>query len=142
MKLSPQADSIEQRGLSLPEGELGNWVHRILTAMYPHGLAQDRRRDVRYPYPHLIYITAVGDDDCPMEESLVVTGKHLSEGGLSFYHPEPISYRRVIASLDTGNGKFLGILLDLCWCRFTRQGWYESGGRFIRIVQSPVRSGG
>jgi hypothetical protein len=36
----------------------------------------------------------------------------------------------------------MGVLVDLKWCRFTRHGWYESGGRFLQIVPSPLRQGG
>ena len=77
------------------------------------------------------------DGRTPEGESLVVVGKHLSERGLGFYHPKPLPYRRVIASLES-NGLWLGFLIDLKWCRFTRQGWYESGGRFLEVVPSPV----
>ena len=31
-------------------------------------------------------------------------------------------------------GGWFGFLIDLTWCRFTRQGWYESGGRFLESV--------
>jgi hypothetical protein len=84
----------------------------------------DRRRDPRFPYPKLIYLTPVGRDGrTPQGESIVVTGKQISEGGLSFFHPEPLPDRRMIASLETHDGRFMGFLLDICWCRFTRHGW-------------------
>ena len=71
---------------------------------------------------------------------MVVVGRHLSEHGLTFYHPKPLSFRRVIATLETANGARLAFLLDLSWCRFTRHGWYESGGRFLDTVASPLDS--
>jgi hypothetical protein len=27
--------------------------------------------------------------------------------------------------------------IDISWCRFTKPGWYESGGRLIRAVSDP-----
>ena len=99
----------------------------------------ERRGEQRYPYPYLIHLTPVATDGVtPVGESLVVVGKHLSERGLGFYHPRPIAYRRVIASLETTGGARMAFLIDLNWCRFTRQGWYESGGRFLRAVPSPL----
>jgi hypothetical protein len=87
----------------------------------------------------LIHLTPVGDDGCtPCGDSIVVVGKHLSERGLGFYHPQPLPYRRMIASLEAGNGQWTGFLIDLNWCRFTRQGWYESGGKFLEAVLSPI----
>jgi hypothetical protein len=101
----------------------------------------ERRHNSRYPFPHLIYLTPVGRDGVtPEGESVVVIGKHLSESGLGFYHQKPIPHRRMIASLETANGQWIGFLVDLSWCRFTRQGWYESGGRFLQSVLSPIQS--
>jgi hypothetical protein len=86
----------------------------------------------------LVHLTPVDEDESLLQsETVVVVGKHLSERGLGFYHPKPLPYRRVIASLES-NGRWLGFLLDLTWCRFTRQGWYESGGRILESVLSPM----
>jgi len=57
---------------------------------------------------------------------------------LGFYHPHPLPYRRMIVSLETGDGRWLSFLIDLTWCRFTKQGWYESGGRFLQPVDPPI----
>jgi hypothetical protein len=98
----------------------------------------ERRTETRYPFPYLVHITPVGQDGNPIpSDTVVVVGKHLSEQGLGFYHPKPLPYRRVIASLES-NGRWLGFLMDLKWCRFTRQGWYESGGRILESVNSPL----
>ena len=98
-----------------------------------------RRRDTRYPFPSLIYLSPVGEDGVsPNGQAIVVVGKHLSERGLGFYHPQPIPYRRMIASLQAGDGRWLGFLIDLSWCRFTEQNWYESGGRFLQSVPAAV----
>ena len=64
-------------------------------------------------------------------------GKHVSERGLGFYDPKPLPYRRVIASLE-GPSSWFGFLIDVKWCRFTRQGRNESGGRFLESVTSPL----
>jgi len=132
--------------IHLPSGdelELRTRVHGILSAMYPQGSGVERRKEIRYPYPHLVYLSAVGTDGIsPTRESIVVDGKHLAEHGLTFFHPEPIPHRRMIASLEAGRGRWLGVLVDLTWCRFTKLGWYESGGRFLQIVQSPFKQAG
>jgi hypothetical protein len=117
------------------EDDVRNQVWELLRALYPHGDLIERRSEQRYPYPCLVQLTPVAADGVTaVGESLVVVGKHLSEHGLGFYHPRPIAYRRVIASLETTSGQRLAFLIDLSWCRFTRQGWYESGGRFLRAV--------
>lgn len=120
------------------EGDVRTRIWQLLGALYPRGNLVERRIDHRYPYPYLIYLTPVGDDGttasgCPV----VVVGKHLSEHGLGFYHPKPLPYRRMIASLEAAGGSQLHFLVDLTWCRFTRHGWYESGGHFLRAVSGP-----
>jgi hypothetical protein len=30
--------------------------------------------------------------------------------------------------------------IDITWCRFTKPGWYESGGRLMRIAASATES--
>jgi hypothetical protein len=117
-------------------------VWALLGTLYPQGELVERRREQRYPYPHLVHLTPVNADGLtPAGESVVVIGKHLSERGLGFYHREPLPYRRMIVSLEAPGGLHLGFLIDLTWCRFTRHGWYESGGRFLGSVPSPVDEG-
>ena len=118
------------------EDEVRAQVWGLLSAVYHRCDLPEQRRHTRYPFPCLIHLTPVGADAAP--ESLVVVGRHLSESGLGFYHHEPISYRRVIASLKAPNGQWFAFLMDLTWCRFTKGGWYESGGRFIETTLSPL----
>jgi hypothetical protein len=113
-------------------------VWGVLSNLYPKQEFMERRSETRYPFPYLVHITPVAADGVTVQgETMVVVGKHLSEQGLGFYHPKPLPYRQVIASLEN-NGHWLGFLLDLKWCRFTRQGWYESGGRILESVSSPM----
>ena len=57
---------------------------------------------------------------------------------LGFYHQQPLPYRHMIASLQGHDARWLGFLVDITWCRFTQHGWYDSGGRFLQGVASPV----
>jgi len=116
-------------------------VNGLLAGLYPRHELAERRRDRRYPFPYLIHLTPMdGEGTGPAGEALVVVGKHLSQRGLGFYHPMPLPHRRVIASLQTDDGRWVGFLMDLSWCRFTREAWYESGGRFLGVVPSPMAS--
>ena len=114
-------------------------VWGVLTSVYPRGRIVERRMDQRYPYPRLLYLTPVAEDGAsPAGESAVVIGKTLSERGLGFFYQQPLANRRMIASLETSPLHWAGLLIDITWCRFTQFGWYESGGRFIQAVSSPV----
>lgn len=99
----------------------------------------ERRRDSRVPFPYLVRLSPLADDGVsPGEESIVVVGKHLSAGGLDFYHREPIPHRRMIAKIEGHGGSVHTLLLELSWCRFNKQGWYENGGRFLKLVPAPA----
>lgn len=136
--LEPQIDLLPETG-DMADDDIRTQVWALLSTVDPRRNGSERRRETRYPFPHLIYLTAVDQDGVtPAGENLVVVGKHISQRGLGFYHPKPLAHRRMIVSLQSGNGHWLGFLIDLNWCRFTRQGWYESGGRFLEVVASPM----
>jgi len=122
-----------------PDDDVRMQIRGLLAALYPRTHLVERRRGQRYPFPYLVYLTPLADDGVtPEGKAVAVVGKHISERGLGFYHPRPLAYRRVIASMEAGNGNWLSFLVDLTWCRFTRQGWYESGGRLLQAVHSPL----
>ena len=114
-------------------------VWALLSVLYPQHDLTERRRENRYPFPYLVQLAPVADDaGTPQDDAVVVVGKHLSENGLGFYHPKPLPHRRMVASLETGSGQWIRFVIELNWCRFIKRGWYESGGRFLRLVQPSV----
>lgn len=134
----PRLESVSQHTMR-QEDEVRKQVWGLMAAVYPKKEILEKRQENRYPFPYLIHLTPVAEDGLtPQGESIAVVGKHLSERGLGFYHPKPLPYRRMIASLEC-NGHWLGFIIDLKWCRFTKQGWYESGGRLLQAVPSPIQ---
>ena len=140
MKLPmPQIDLLAENGIA-DDDEIRAQVWGLLTTLYPRNDLVERRRDNRYPFPCLVHLTPVGEDGMtPEGESVVVVGKHLSEKGFGFYHQAPLPHRRMIVSIEGRKGQWVGFLIDLGWCRFTKGGWYESGGRFLQTVLSPLQ---
>ena len=136
--LHPQIDLLPDHA---PDGEneVRTQVWGLLTMLYPRHASLERRQGQRYPFPNLIELTPVAKDGVtPVGAVVVVAGKHLSEQGIGFYHPHPLPHRRMIASLDAGDQR-LAFLVDVNWCRFTPQHWYESGGRLLQVVETPRR---
>jgi hypothetical protein len=114
-------------------------IWQIMSGLCPQGHSGERRADQRFPYPKLLYLTPVSEDGIsPAGDSIVVVGKHVSERGLGFFYQRPLPNRRMIASLEGREGGWVSFLVDITWCRFTRHGWYDSGGRFLQAVPSPL----
>jgi len=121
------------------QGPIVSSVEAALAAVEPFRRPLERRRESRSPYPYPIHLTPFGDDGQPdVDSTLVVIGKHLAPHGLDFYCRQPLADRRMIASLDCGSDGWIGMVVELDWCRFNRHGWYDNGGRFIAVTTSPL----
>jgi len=120
---------------TVAEREIRDRVRTILASHYGRICPMDRRRERRYPFPHLVRVTPLaGDGRTPEGSAIVAVGRELSEGGFGFFHAAPLPHRQMIVTLDSADGQWFGFVIDLTWCRFLRQGWYESGGRFLRTI--------
>lgn len=120
------------------DDEVRRQVWTLLSGLYPPARPVERRCEQRFAFPHLIYLTPADTGCVDVHESVVVIGKCLSEHGLGFFHQHPIAHRYVIASLEAHDGRWFAFLVDLRWCRFTHHGWYDSGGRLLQVVPSPL----
>ena len=89
------------------------------------------------PVPLLFRLTPLNSAREPVyEDAITIFGRDLSRRGLSFFHEHPLTYRRAIVALEHPEFGRFAAEIDINWCRFTRPGWYESGGRLVRPVNS------
>ncbi len=94
----------------------------------------ERRSQDRVSYPKLIPLTPLCTDMLtPAGAPFYVVGKDLASLGLDFYHHEPITHRYGLVSLESAPDQCTHFVLKLSWCRFLHPGWYDSGGRFIKV---------
>ena len=111
-------------------------IRSLVTRLSPF-VARERREFVRHPLPALMELTPVdADTEEPLGSPVIVVGKSLSEKGIGFFHQHAIPYRSAIVRVEAGPAGDMSFLVDLAWCRYTRFGWYESGGRFLKVVES------
>lgn len=113
---------------------LTNHIEALLNLLHPN-VTRERRLDDRMAIPVLFRLTPLDANRHPIEsQAAIVVGKNMSRRGMSFFHERPTPYRRAIIEIaQPGFGSFAAEI-DLNWCRFTRPGWYESGGRLIRLA--------
>lgn len=135
----PECDVVDDS--RLPSEDVRSQVWKLLASAFPRGDFAERRQDQRYPYPRLISLWPLAADGrTPQGPAITVVGKHLSERGLGFFHPQPLANRLVMVSFEEGDARRIGFLLDIHRCRFTRYGWYESGGRFLSAAALPANA--
>ena len=66
-------------------------------------------------------------------ETITAPSRNLSLTGLGFYHTEPLAARYGLVQLHPGSDQ-PELMIKLIWCRFLKPGWYDNGGRFMRVV--------
>lgn len=120
--------------ISSSQNSVQHAVRRVLASFYPGIGDPDRRQFPRFPFPYLVQFQPLTPEgDARLGSPLVVVGKQVSESGLGFYHPKPLPSRIACVTLDHG-GASVRLLLEVLWTQFTHHGWYESGGRFLRVM--------
>jgi hypothetical protein len=116
----------------LDEQALARQIQALIARLRPE-VTVERRHDDRVAVPLLFRLTQLNSDRQPIhDDAITVVGKDISRRGLSFFHEQPLTYRRAIVSLDDPDFGRFAAEIDVNWCRFTRPGWYESGGRLRR----------
>lgn len=108
---------------------------RMLKEALERPVSFERRQFGRIALPLVLQVTPLDQTGQPLEHlALRVVGKDISPRGISFFHEQPLPYRRAIVTFEHPEvGRFC-VEVDMSWCRFTSPGWYQSGGRLIRTV--------
>jgi hypothetical protein len=79
-------------------------------------------------------VTPLDEDlEQPLDTPFVAWGKDLSIHGLSFVHEGALPYRVVNIAFESAETGRIEFVARLKWCRFRRDGLYESGGQFLRL---------
>lgn len=125
--------------VSTERESLAEQVEALLNQLNPEQVVE-RRRDERTAIPVLFRLVPLDSDRQVVEaEAAIVVGKNISRRGMSFFHERPIAHRRALIALaQPGMGSFAAEI-DVTWCRFRRPGWYESGGRLLRVAIGDAR---
>jgi hypothetical protein len=104
----------------------------------PLALAEQRGwQRIRYDRPAILTLL---DDRTylPLGVHRVISGRDISPSGFSFTHLDPLACRRAIVTFAFEPEECEAIELRLTWCRFTRAGIYQSGGKFLNPAPSPL----
>jgi len=132
-------DSSERRCIPLaalrriPEIEF--LVDGFVASWHPSFASIQSRRWHRVPFDKPLLITPLEyASEFPSGESFPVRGRDISLAGISFSHREPLAPRKVIVTIRFEEGASVSVVTLLRWCRFGRDGVYQSGGQFLRSL--------
>ena len=114
---------------------VGEVVEQIIRRAADVRNGPERRSSIRHAYPELIRVIPADKRGNPTGDPVSVVGKHISLSGFGFFHNGPLPEKYVIAEFQSGE-ETERLLLNLVWCRFLREGWYDSGGKFVIVVDS------
>jgi hypothetical protein len=117
---------------------LARQIQALVARLHPTVTVERRRAD-RHSIPLTFRLTPLTEDGRPLaNEAISVIGKNISRYGLSFYHATPLTYRRARISVENIDVVFTAEI-EINWCRFSKPGWYESGGRLIAPMPESAR---
>lgn len=125
---------------SLPDNlDLGRFVEQLsreyARQTSPVLSGVDLRTATRNPFPEPIRLTPVDQGGQAMGNSITTIGRDLSNTGIGFFHTDPITVRHVLIEFNGMADQ--GLLTRLVWCRFRKDGWYVSGGHFVKVLDVP-----
>jgi hypothetical protein len=136
----PLEQGPQHKGQRLPRLQaISRIVNQVVASWHsPLALAEQRGwQRIRYDRPAILTLL---DDRGHWSLGIhkVVSGRDISPSGFSFTHLDPLACRRVIVTFAFEPEETEAIELKLTWCRFTRAGIYQSGGKFVNPTPSPL----
>ena len=117
---------------ALADGVVASW-HSSLASL-------QSRRWHRAKFDKPLRVTPLDDQtELPAGIPLAVVGHDISLAGLSFIHSQPLAARKVAVVFQVDETTCESVLTLLKWCRFRRDGLYQSGGQFVRTLGIATR---
>ena len=114
--------------VALADGVVASW--------HSSNASLQSRRWHRTRFEKPLTVTPIDDrTECAAGQPFAVTGHDISPAGLSFTHDRPLASRKVAVTFSFEDGSRESVLTLLKWCRFRRDGVYQSGGEFLRPIE-------
>ncbi len=99
----------------------------IVEAEREHKAGEERRSAPRFPFFRPVWIrTSAG------QRHRAFT-REISANGAGFIHGFDLEPGEVELSIVSRDGFLISVVTEIIWCRFCGDGWYISGGRFVRL---------
>jgi hypothetical protein len=99
-------------------------------------LAVEKRAHRRFPFRRPITITPVSNATGRPDQfkSFPAFGIDISATGICFLARQLVPVRKAVLSMEGPGDKTVALLFEPRWVRFTRGGWYQTGGRLLEVM--------
>ncbi len=120
--------------------EVEHLVKTLVASWHLSTQLLNTRRWHRIRFESPVAITPIDEQTGePTHETMLAVGKNISLGGLCFGHRFPLPHRNIAVSFLADDGQSIeSVTMRLTWCRFTREGTYQSGGQFQSMISSSI----
>ena len=121
--------------------ELQSLVGEVVASWHTSGPLLQQRYRHRVPLRRQLIIIPLDEQlETPCGSPLRVEGRDISLAGISFAHSLPLPHRKVALMLPHLHETAPSIVTQLTWCRFSRDGRYQSGGGFLGTLRASIES--
>ena len=96
----------------------------------------EKRASRRYPFRKPLMITPVQNATGKLDrtKSFSAFGIDVSSSGICFLSRQLVSTRKAVVTCDATGDRQVSLLFEARWVRFTRGGWYQTGGRLLNVL--------
>lgn len=96
----------------------------------------EKRVQRRYPFRKPITVTPVNNHSGRPDrlKSFTAFGIDISSCGICFLARQLVPARKAVLSAEGPNHETVTLLFEPRWVRFTRGGWYQTGGRLVEVL--------
>ena len=96
----------------------------------------EKRAHRRYPFRRALVVTPItnGTGRPDRAKSFPAFGIDISSSGVCFLGRQLVPARKAVLSVDGPDGEMVHVLFEPRWVRFTRGGWYQTGGRLLEVL--------
>ncbi len=133
-----QAESVEQPG-SRRQRDLTACVAWLLNSA-GNNAPVEKRVHRRFPYRKPISVTPINNTTGRPDSArcFPAFGIDISSNGICLLARQLVPARNAVLSLEGPGQKAVSILFEPRWVRFTRGGWYQTGGKLLEVLQEDV----
>jgi hypothetical protein len=96
----------------------------------------EKRSSRRFSFRRPITVTPVNNHSGRPDrlKSFSAFGIDISSCGVCFLARQLVPVRKAVLSMEGPTGEIATLLFEPRWVRFTRGGWYQTGGRLVEVL--------